>query len=195
MADRPLSPLVLVGGVPGAGKSTLLARVGDDEPGAVVRDPDAFRRWLRTALPYVPYRAYRPMVHALHALATLHAVLRGPAGPRTALLVHDPATRPRRRRALARLARACGWEPVLLVVDVSRREALAGQAERGRVVAPASFARHWRRWQAQHDRLPASAAVEGWAAVHVVDRSTATATVRRVVSEARRPGPVARTRT
>ncbi len=95
-------------------------------------------------------------VHALHALATLHAVLRGPAGPRAAL---------------------------------------AGQAERGRVVAPASFARHWRRWQAQHDRLPASAAAEGWAAVHVVDRTTATATVRRVVSEARQPGPVARTRT
>jgi predicted kinase len=182
---RPL--LVLVGGVPGAGKSTLLARVGDDEPGAVVLDPDAYRRWFRTALPRAPYRAYRPVVHTLHAAAVAVAVLRGPAGAGGVLLVHDPATRPRRRRALARLARARGWEPVLVVVDVPRTAALDGQLERGRVVAAGSFAGHWRRWQEQRARLADGARAEGWAEVHVVDRRTAAPTLRGVLVA---PSPV-----
>jgi predicted kinase len=169
---------VLVGGVPGAGKSTLLARVGDDAPDAVVLDPDAYRRWFRTALPRAPYRAYRPVVHTLHAAAVAGAVLRGAADAGDVLLVHDPATRPRRRRALARLARARGWEPVLVVVDVPRTAALDGQVERGRVVAPESFAGHWRRWEEQRAALADGAVAEGWAEVHVVDRRTAAPTLR-----------------
>lgn len=179
--DEPL--LVLVGGVPGAGKSTLLARVADDHPGARVLDPDPFRRRLAALLPGVPYRLCRPVVHTRHAVTTLGAVLRGPAAsPEGVLLVHDPATRPGRREALARLARSCGWRPVLMVVDVPRQAALDGQSERGRVVRPRSFARHWERWSAQRSELMAAAArrrpLGSWAEVHVVDRTTALPAVR-----------------
>ena len=105
------------------------------------------------------------------------------------LLVHDPATRPRRRRLLARLATACGWRPVLVVVDVPRTAALDGQRERGRVVAPRSFAGHWRRWAAQRAALAHRARAEGWTEVHVVDRRTAGPALRAVLS-ARRPAVV-----
>lgn len=184
MSHDPL--LVLVGGVPGAGKSTLLARVADDRPGARVLDPDAHRRRMAALLPGVPYRLCRPVVHTLHAVDTLRAVLRGPAAyPDGVLFVHDPATRSGRREALARLARWCGWQPVLVLVDVPRQAALDGQVERGRVVRARSFARHWERSAAQRSGLADAVAtrrpVGSWAEVHLVDRSTALPAVRRLL--------------
>ena len=98
------------------------------------------------------YAAYRPMVHILHALRVLLVLLRGPLPGRT-LVVHDPATRPRRRRWFARLARLRGWDPVLVYVDVPRALAETGQVLRGRVVDPVSFAGHWARWEALRDRV------------------------------------------
>lgn len=181
-AGRPL--FVLVGGVPGAGKSTLLARVADESEQATVVDPDVLRRWFATSLPaWVPYRSYRFLVHTLHAVATLGLVLRGPSRRRRVLLVHEPATRPRRRELLGRVARWCGWQPVLVLIDVPRQDALVGQRERGRVVDPRSFARHWERWSEQRRSLAgAGARVGAWEGVHVVERRSALPRVRSLLS-------------
>ena len=125
--------MVVVGGVPGAGKSTALTAYAGD-PGVVVLDPDPIRARLR----------WRPLVHAVHQLAVWLTVLAGP-GDRT-LLVHDTATRRRRRDSLLRLASWRGWEVTLLLLDVTRSDALTGQHARGRVVSPPEFERHWARW-------------------------------------------------
>ena len=167
--------MVLVGGVPGAGKSTVLARVASS-PGLDVLDPDAWRVRLRAVLPAaVPYAAYRPVVHIGHALRVLVALLQGPVPGRT-LLVHDPATRARRRRLFLRLARVRGWEPVLVYLDVARPVAESGQVRRGRVVHPASFAGHWSRWTTLRTKLLNDAGSldgQGWSKVVLTDRARA----------------------
>jgi hypothetical protein len=167
--------VVLVGGVPGAGKTTVLARVAS-LPGLDVLDPDHWRVWLRALLPAgVPYAAYRPVVHIAHALRVLVALLRGPLPGRT-LLVHDPATRAGRRVMFVLLARAWGWEPVLVYLDVARPAAESGQVRRGRVVDPVSFARHWSRWTALRTKLLDDAGSldgRGWSEVVLTDRERA----------------------
>jgi predicted kinase len=140
--------VVLVGGVPGAGKTTAIARVAGELPWVDALDPEAVRDQICRILPEeAEYAAYRPLVHTLHALRVLLALLRGPYPGRT-LVVHDPATRPRRRRWFAWLARMRGWDPALVYVDVPRALAETGQVLRGRVVDPVSFAGHWARWEA-----------------------------------------------
>jgi hypothetical protein len=125
--------MVVVGGVPGAGKSTALRAYADD-PGVLVLDPDPIRDRLH----------WRPLVHAVHQVLVWLLVLAGP-GYRP-LLVHDTATRPRRRGALLRLASWRGWDVTLLLLDVTRADALTGQVRRGRLVSAPAFDRHWRRW-------------------------------------------------
>jgi predicted ABC-type ATPase len=167
--------VVLVGGVPGAGKSTVLARVASS-PGLDVLDPDDWRVCLRAVLPAaVPYAAYRPVVHVAHAIRMLVALLQGPVPGRT-LLVHDPATRARRRLLFVRLARARGWEPVLVYLDVARPVAESGQIRRGRVVNPVSFAGHWSRWTDMRTKLLDDARSldgRGWSKVVLTDRDRA----------------------
>jgi hypothetical protein len=172
--------LIVVGGVPGAGKSTLLARIADDVPGGVVLDPDRYRRGFARRLPsWAPYATYRWAVHTLHAVAALLYLLRGPRSD-APLLVHDTATRERRRETLGLLARMRGWDPVLVAVDVSLAEALDGQLDRGRVVRPEGFVRHWERWTTQRSAL---AAVDGgprgpWSGVYLMARCDAFRQVR-----------------
>lgn len=169
--------LILVGGVPGAGKSTAIRRVAADRPEVVAADPDGLRAVLANLLPGVSYRTYRPLVHVGHHLRVLGLLWRGPQTGRP-LVVHDPATRPRRRRLFAALARARGWTPALVYVDVERQAARRGQFSRGRVVDPSSFARHWARWVALRGQLTSSAGpadADDWIAILVVDRSSATA--------------------
>jgi hypothetical protein len=179
--DRAPGPLlIVVGGVPGAGKSTLLARIADDVPGGVVLDPDRYRRGFARRLPsWTPYATYRWAVHTLHAVATLLYLLRGPRSD-APLLVHDTATRERRRETLGLLARLRGWDPVLVAVDVSLAEALDGQLDRGRVMRPEEFVRHWERWTAQRSAL---AAADGgprgpWSGVYLMARCDAFRQVR-----------------
>lgn len=131
--------MVVVGGVPGAGKSTLLRRYAG-RPGTLVLDPDALRDRL----------VRRPLVHLVHQLLVWAVTL---AGPRLGItvLVHDTATRPRRREALLGLARRRGWDVSLLLVEVSRAAALTGQLERGRLAPAHAFERHWRRWLGLRD--------------------------------------------
>lgn len=139
-------PFVLVGGLPGAGKTTLLHRAALRMPRLRVLDPERHRdRFARLADGRLPYRSYRPLVHALHAAQVLGRLLAGPGDGRP-LVVHEPATRPRRNAALAALARARGWRPVLLVLDVDPEQALAGQQARGRVLRSGSFRGHCERW-------------------------------------------------
>jgi hypothetical protein len=172
--------MIVVGGVPGAGKSTLLARIADDVPGSVVLDPDRHRRRIARRLPpWTPYATYRWAVHTLHAVVTLLLLVRGPRSD-APLLVHDTATRERRRETLGLLARLRGWDPVLVAVDVSLPEALDGQLDRGRVVRPEEFVRHWDRWTAQRSAL---AAVDGgrrgpWSGVYLMARCDAFRQVR-----------------
>ena len=167
--------VVLVGGVPGAGKSTVLARVASF-PGLDVLDPDGCRVWLRAVLPAaVPYSAYRPVVHVVHTFRVLVTLLLGPLPGRT-LLVHDPATRARRRQLFVRLARARCWEPVLVYLDVARPVAESGQVRRGRVVDPVSFSGHWSRWTALRTKLLDDAgSLDGrdWSEVVLTDRERA----------------------
>ena len=170
--------LVLVGGVPGAGKTTVLDAVVTALPGAASVDPERIRRWLAALLPpSVPYRCYRALVHLCSTALVLALVLWGPTPTRRALVIHDPATRRRRRTLTGRLARSRGWDPVLMVVDVSRETALAGQRARRRVLAPRAFDRHWQRWWLERPRLLAlsdQGRADGpWSAVHVVERDTA----------------------
>ncbi|WP_454856009.1 AAA family ATPase [Promicromonospora soli] len=178
--DTPDPLMIVVGGVPGAGKSTLLARIADDAPGSVVLDPDRYRRGFARRLPsWVPYAAYRWAVHTLHAAVTLLYLLRGPRSG-APVLVHDTATRERRRETLGLLARSRGWDPVLVAVDVSLHDALDGQLDRGRVVRPEEFVRHWERWTAQRSAL---AALDGgpsgpWSGVYLTARCDALRQVR-----------------
>lgn len=182
-AARPL--MIVVGGVPGAGKSTLLARVADDVPRTVVLDPDRYRRRIAARLPsWVPYGTYRWAVHTLHAAETVARLARGPRST-APLLVHDTATRIRRREVLGLVARLRGWDPVLVAVDVSLAEALDGQLDRGRVVQPEEFVRHWERWTAQRSAL---AAVDGdprgpWSGVHLMARCDAYRRVRELARQ------------
>jgi hypothetical protein len=177
-ADASTATFVLLGGVPGAGKTTLIDRLGAERPDVRTVDPERLRDTFARLLPaWVRYRWYRPLVHTLNAVRTLVLILRGPARSGWSMVVHDPATRPRRRRLVGRLARWRGWVPVLVVIDVSRAEALDGQQRRGRVVASASFGNHWRRWQQQRATLTAvsrqHAGAGPWSRVLVVDRDTA----------------------
>lgn len=169
--------LIVVGGVPGAGKSTAIAQTAG-LPGVRVLDPDQLRGWLRQLLPdRIPYRAYRPIVHVGHTVRVLAGVLAGPSTGRR-LVVHDPATRPHRRTALARLARFCGWTPALVYVDIDLARARRGQVARGRVVRASSFDGHWRRWQQLRPLLLAdlgTAAGGGFSSVDLVDRGQAAA--------------------
>ncbi len=170
---------VLLGGVPGAGKTTVLRRLRRDRPDLRAVDPERLRDLLGPS--GLPYRWYRPLVHTLNAVHTLLRLLRGPDGSGTPLVVHDPATRPRRRELTGRLARRRGWEPVLVMLDVSREDALAGQRRRGRIVGASTFDAHWRRWADQRSRLSSAAragVAEGpWARTFVVDRRTAASTL------------------
>jgi hypothetical protein len=182
---EPAARVVLVGGVPGAGKTTAIAQVAADRPDVDALDPEEFRDRISRVLPEkTAYATYRPLVHVLHALRVLVVLLRGPVPGRT-LVVHDPATRPRRRWLFAWLARVRGWEPVLLYVDVPRTLAETGQVLRGRVVDPASFAAHWARWEALRGELTgAPDALDGarWSEVVLTDRDEAATELRRAVA-------------
>ncbi|WP_308259575.1 AAA family ATPase [Pseudonocardia sp. H11422] len=165
----PGRTLVLVAGVPGAGKTTLLAGVAP-RPGQAVLDSQVYRDVLARLLPPgAPYRHYRPLVHLMHRLAIVWAALLGPA----TVLIHLPATGAVLRAAVMVLAAVTGRAAHLVWLDVDPADALRGQAERGRVVRTASFARHAWRGARVARRLRSGDRPWGWADVVVLDRPTA----------------------
>lgn len=179
LSPEPPAPgrFVLLGGVPGSGKSTVLREVAQARPGVRSVDSEHWEGRLRKIVPDgTPYRLYRPAVHALTALETLVMLTLGPTAVGAALVVHDPATRSGRRATTVRLARLRGWVPVLVMLDVDRDVALAGQLSRGRVVPPASFEGHWRRWSVERERWRSQdhgVGQGGWHEVVVTDRASA----------------------
>ena len=160
----PPRALLLVAGVPGAGKTTLLARA--DTAGSLVLDPERTREAWQPRLGRLPYRLWRPLLHARHYLDVLAALRRADG-----LVVHEPGTRPFTRRLLARLAARAGRQPHLLLIDVGRHDALAGQRQRRRHMCRPAFERHWARWEALRRRR-GELRREGWAGVLLLDRET-----------------------
>ncbi|MEJ3658786.1 AAA family ATPase [Actinomycetes bacterium KLBMP 9759] len=165
----PGRSLLLVAGMPGAGKSTLLAGLPDRD-GQVVLDSDTYREALHKALHPLPYGWYRPLVHLWHRVA----VVRNAGSAVPTVIVHLPATDPRMRAAVARLAAMTGRSAHLLWLHVDPAEARTGQRERGRVVPESSMAGHAERAVATTAELRANPPKE-WASVTVLDRSTARA--------------------
>lgn len=169
--------VVFVGGVPGAGKSTTLRRVPTSSRTRVL-DPEQVAVTLRRRLgERVPYAWLRPLVHTVQYLRVLRHLAVPPPGVQR-LLVHDTATRPWLRHLEARLARRWGWRPTLVLVEVTREEALRGQQQRGRVLDAGRFEGHWSRWSRLRASLgdgPLVSAPEPWSEVVLVGREQAVA--------------------
>ncbi|GAB3303126.1 AAA family ATPase [Epidermidibacterium keratini] len=170
-AAGPAADFVLVAGVPGAGKSTALRALVGRVPNARILDPEQPRDWVRARFADLPYRRYRPLVHLIATLRVLWFVLRGPG--KRPLVVHEPGTRTRLRRALVRLAHARGWRPALVFIEVTPAEAARGQHARGRILREQSFAGHWKRWSRLKEHLTDGLADEPWEHILVVPRSRA----------------------
>jgi hypothetical protein len=115
---------------------------------------------------------------------TVARVVRGPRST-APLLVHDTATRGRRRLALGLLAKLRGWDPVLVAVDVSLADALDGQLDRCRVVRPHEFVRHWERWTAQRSVFAAAGGgpLGPWSHVYLLARPDALRRVRELARQ------------
>jgi predicted kinase len=163
----PGRSLLLVAGMPGAGKSTLLASL-PPAAGLTVLDSEAQRAALHPVAGGVPYTWQRPVVHLMHRTAVVGAALS--ATP--TVVVHLPATQPRTRAAMARLAAATGRDAHLLWLHADAAEARRGQYARGRVIQQASFCAHARRAEHTAAELLADPP-PGWRSVTVLDRAAA----------------------
>jgi predicted kinase len=165
--------VLLVAGLPGSGKSTFLRRTAT-APGVVVLDSDDVRRRLRAVGIRGPLEALlRPVVHLGHLVRVVRAV--GGAG--SAVIVHESGTRPRVRRALARLAARAGRPCHAVFLDVEARDAATAQRRRGRrPVSGRGMARHERSWRVLRRRLRAAGlGADGYASARALDRAQATA--------------------
>ena len=132
--------------------------------------------------------AYRPMVHILHAPECCSCT--AARTPSLNLWYTTPATRPRRRRWFAWLARLRGWDPVLVYIDVPERWPRPGRCSRGQVVDPVRFAGHWARWEALRTEFVGTPGrLDGalWSDVVLTDRERVAADLRRLVAPAYLP--------
>ena len=166
--------VLLVAGLPGSGKTTLLRRAVTG-PGVVVLDSDDVRRALRRLGARGPLvTALRPVVHLTHLVRVVRAV----RGRGCAVVVHESGTRPRVRRALARLAAGAGRDCHAVFLDVE--PAVAEHAQHRRDRRPLSrrgMARHARSWRLLRRRLNAGEALrgDGFTSAVALDRATAAA--------------------
>jgi predicted kinase len=143
--------VIVVAGIPGAGKTTLIRRAVDRSAARVI-DTDDRRR--RSAL----------LLYAGHYGRIAFAI----AGRRP-VVIHSRGTHTFARRAIAALARLCGRETHLVLIDADRAAAEAGQRARGRRVAPDVMDREVARWRRLQVRR------EPWRSVLVLDRPQAAA--------------------
>lgn len=169
---RAPAPDVIVGGVPGAGKTTAIREATRGLQGVTVIDPSVLRRAFRRLLPGAPYRTYRWLVHTLHTVRVVARLL-APGGQ---LVIHDPGTRPWRRRLYSVAARVGRRRLVEVYLDPTREEAEEGQRQRGRVVR--SFAWHWAAWEARRAELVRGGLVRGGRTVRLVPRAAAAEAIR-----------------
>lgn len=162
--------LVVVGGLPGSGKTTLLRRLlAGAGPGVAGLDAEQVTARLRGAGLRVPYRWLRPGVHAEHRRRVLRAVL----GEVPVVLVTDPWTSPRWRRAVLRAARRAGRSVRLVLLDASPETAAEGQTARGRALSARAMRRHTVRWAEFRDGGRRDGVDDGVDDVVAVDRARA----------------------
>ncbi|WP_153507080.1 ATP-binding protein, partial [Streptomyces alkaliterrae] len=169
----PARDVLVLSGLPGGGKSTLLARVAAD-PGHVCRmdSQDVRESWQRRW----PYPLVRPLVRVHHYLRLRRAV-RSASG---SVAVHDCGQLPWVRRWLGWEAARAGRRLHLLLLDVTREEALAGQRARRREVSGYAFRRHVRAMAVLRAELLAGRIPAGCASAVLLDRPAAAA-VRRLL--------------
>ncbi|MEV0163511.1 AAA family ATPase [Nonomuraea fuscirosea] len=181
----PPGSLVILTGLPGAGKTTLLRRLyglhgAESVPlmagtVAVIDSTQSKRHW-HGRLAWAPNPLRRAVVFVTHVGRIRRALLAGHS-----VVAHNRGCGAYVLRGFAWLARRHGADFHLLLLDAPPEAALAGQRERGRVVAPRTFARHQRSWELLMTRVrggdPAPAA-----GVRVVDRTQA-ALLRAIVFE------------
>jgi hypothetical protein len=158
--EFPADAVVVVAGIPGAGKTTLIRRAVDATAMRVVDTQDrrdrGSRGWLR--------------LYAGHYLAIARAV----AGA-TPAVIHSRGTHAASRRLIGLLATLRGRSAHLVLLDVDRASAEAGQRARGRVIGENEMRRQVERWRAlveaaREDRLPRW---EAWRSVTVLSRDDA----------------------
>jgi predicted kinase len=169
--------VLLVAGLPGSGKTTFLRRAATG-PGVVVLDSDDVRRRLRELGARGRLETLlRPLVHLGHMVRVVRAV----CGPGEGIVVHETGTRPRVRRALARLAARAGRPCHAVFLDVDPVVAAAAQAHRGRrPVSDRGMARHERSWRVLRRRLRMRGGLraDGYASARALDRAAASAVQR-----------------
>jgi hypothetical protein len=149
--------VVVVAGVPGAGKTTLIRRAVDRERVRVVDTEDRREAGRR-----------QPLLYLGHYARIVAAV----AGRRPAV-IHSRGTHAALRRAIAVLARLRGRPAYLVLLDVDRAEAEAGQRARGRAVGARELHSQLARWRRLMAQTPTG---EGWTSVVVLDRQQAART-------------------
>ncbi|MDH2425348.1 AAA family ATPase [Sphaerisporangium sp. TRM90804] len=172
----PAASLVMLTGLPGAGKSTLLRRLyGLDGAEVapvvagtvVVIDSAQSRAHWAGRLRWAPARARTGVVFVTH-LWRIRGALRG-GRP---VVAHNRGCGPIVLRVMACLARRNGAGLHLLMLDAHPEAALVGQYARGRVVAPATFQRHSRRWTSLVAEVRAGRTAPA-ASAHLLERATA----------------------
>ncbi len=172
----PPRSLVILTGLPGAGKTTLLRRLygltgaegspAVSGPAVVIDSAQSRLRW-RGRLDRLPKPLRTAAVFATHVTRIARALAAGHA-----VVAHNRGCAPYVLRGFAWLARRHGAGFHLLLLDASPEAALAGQQARGRVVAPATFVRHRRRWEALLTRARAGDPSPA-ASAHVMTRADA----------------------
>ncbi|WP_245642613.1 AAA family ATPase [Nonomuraea candida] len=172
----PSGSLVILTGLPGAGKTTLLRRLygldgAESVPvtagTAVVIDSSQSRRHWDGRLTWAPYPVRRAVVFATHVSRIGRALHQGHS-----VVAHNRGCGPYVLRGFAWLARRHGADFHLLLLDAPAEAALAGQRDRGRVVAPRTFARHRRRWESLLTRVKGGDPAPATGA-RIVDRAEA----------------------
>jgi uncharacterized protein YndB with AHSA1/START domain len=156
------SVVVLVVGIPGAGKTVLIDRAANSE--WTVLDNDRLRRRLPTALRRMP------VLYPFYVLVLVAAIARHPR-----VVAESRGTYAWLRRLVTACARARGREAVIVLLDASTEDALAGQKLRGRVAPAPVMQANTTSWGRLLDaaRSGALAAKEGWSKVVVLDRADA----------------------
>jgi len=156
------SVVVLIVGIPGAGKTTLIDRAASPSDWTVL-DLDRFRRRLPPTLRRVP------VFYPFYVLAIIVAIARG-----THVVVEARGTYAWLRRLVTACARFRDREAVIVLLDASPEDAIAGEVSRGRVAPSGVMRVNTTRWSRLLDAARSGMlATEGWSQVLVLDRAHA----------------------
>jgi predicted kinase len=156
------SVVVLIVGIPGAGKTTLIDRAANPSDWTVL-DLDRLRRRLRPRLRRIP------VFYPLYVLAIILAIARD-----THVVVEARGTYAWLRRLVTACARFRGRQAVIVLLDASPEDAIAGEVSRGRVAPSGVMRVNTTRWSRLLDAgRSGKLSTEGWSQVLVLDRAQA----------------------